>query len=1372
MSMLFSDDFNTPGPDVNRAIWTTPTGDAAFFGRTAIRNPGSTINGSGRIAVFDGVAHLLLSTHNPTAWKAGDSFWGSEIDSIESFGFGNGAVGLEFAARVRSPEPKPPGLVTSLFGYQLLPGTPLLHDEIDWEFLSNHYQPAIDPPRALTNRYAAEPTGPGHHVELAFPSGFDFTDFHVYAIRYYQAFGGSDEGRIEWLVDGVLMHVEESNVPTGDLSVNLNIWAPAADFPLAYSPALQPTPNPSDNVDYDYQIDWVSVASTTTPFFDDHDFAAQAKLLPGVIEPAVPIYYNGTLVGGHNHHAVELFDKTPNASGFPSTFVDLVANTYVRDTYQRPDGSSGHYGTSFAATFSYRTAGGNLVYLPSVDRGDISIGGNAKYTAVVSGHFGSVANTTSTRTFSDPTFDFTRVGVSIVLDVQQDVALATGSARFAGDVLRAGTLASMFSTPQQFDASLLLWEDADGDVHSLQLDDTTARDAHLFGTAQEFGTWIELVKGAGSSWYPDSPTVRLVINNPHGLRLGVQGFLASTLNPNDDSLSVWPELLDPPSSLVPGASYAVDLEVVAVAPLTDNTTYVTPFSAKLQGTPFTNASLSGTANINAMGNDGDNVLEGNSGKNRLDGGAGNDTMIGGDGNDTYYVRDGGDVVSETNANTSTGGTDLVYSTLASYTLGANVENGRIGTSAAANLSGNNLNNFVYAGAGNNVIDGGAGTDTLSYAYATAGVTVSLATPAAQATGGSATDTVRNFENLTGSGFNDKLTGNTSANTLTGGLGNDTLNGGTGADTMIGGDGSDLYDVDHAGDVVSETNASTSTGGTDLVYSTLASYTLGANVENGRIVTSAAANLNGNGLNNVLYAGAGNNVLDGGAGTDTLSYAYATAGVTVSLATPAAQATGGSATDTVRNFENLTGSSFNDKLTGDTNANTLTGGLGNDTLDGGTGADTMIGGDGSDRYYVHHAGDVVSETNAASTGGTDLVYSTLASYTLGANVENGRILATGAANLTGNTLNNLLYAGAGNNSLTGGDGTDTVSYAYGLSGTTGVTVSLALATAQVTGGSGTDTLISIENLTGSNYNDRLTGNTGANSLNGGTGNDILNGGAGADSMTGGDGSDIYYVDNAGDVVSETNAVAATGGTDLVYSTLSTYTLGANVENGRILATGTASLTGNTLNNLLYAGAGNNTLNGSSGTDTASYAYGLSGTTGVTVSLALTTAQATGGSGSDTLVSIENLTGSNYNDRLTGTTGANRLNGGSGNDTLTGGAGKDQLTGGSGNDTFDFNALAEMGTSSATWDIISDFVRGQDKIDLTTLDANTAVAGNQAFTAPVVGGTFSGAFAINTPATLYFDSVADVLYGNTDADAAAEFALQLTGLSTLAASDLFL
>jgi Ca2+-binding RTX toxin-like protein len=431
--------------------------------------------------------------------------------------------------------------------------------------------------------------------------------------------------------------------------------------------------------------------------------------------------------------------------------------------------------------------------------------------------------------------------------------------------------------------------------------------------------------------------------------------------------------------------------------------------------------------------------------------------------------------------------------------------------------------------------------------------------------------------------------------------------------------------------------------------------------------------------------------------------------------------------------------------------------------------------------VDHTGDVVTETNAtASTGGTDTAYSYLSSYTLGNYVENGRILATGAASLVGNTLNNVLYAGVGNNTLNGSTGTDTVSYAYGVTGTAGVTVSLSLSAAQATGSSGLDTLIAIENLTGSSYNDTLTGNTAANVLAqqrplAGSAqrqrhprwrppvNDTLNGGTGADSMTGGDGRqrhpDVYYVDHTGDVVTETNATASTGGTDTAYSYLSSYTLGNYVENGRILATGAASLVGNTLNNVLYAGVGNNTLNGSTGTDTVSYAYGVTGTAGVTVSLSLSATQATGSSGLDTLIAIENLTGSSYNDTLTGNTATNVLDGGSGNDTLDGGAGndrlvggvgKDLLTGSAGNDLFDFNALSEMGITIATWDVITDFVRGQDKIDLSTLDADTGVAGDQIFSAPVVGGTFSGVFA--NPGDLFFDSIAQVLYGNTDADAA--------------------
>ncbi len=305
------------------------------------------------------------------------------------------------------------------------------------------------------------------------------------------------------------------------------------------------------------------------------------------------------------------------------------------------------------------------------------------------------------------------------------------------------------------------------------------------------------------------------------------------------------------------------------------------------------------------------------------------------------------------------------------------------------------------------------------------------------------------------------------------------------------------------------------------------------------------------------------------------------------------------------------------------------------------------------------------------------------------------------------------------------------------------------------------------LTGAAGNQKLVGNSGANTLNGA---------AGADTLIGGAGNDVYYVDNVGDSVRESvTAGVDTGGTDLVQSTLAATTLGTFIENGRILASGTANLTGNSLANYLYAGLGNNVINGSSGADTVSYYYGVNGSAGVTVSLANTGSQATGGSGSDTLIGIEHLRGSNNADQLTGNTLGNRLygyggndvmSGGDGADTLVGGAGRDSLSGGAGNDFFDFNALSEMGATSTTRDIVTDFVRGQDRIDLASLDANAATSANEAFSAAFV----AASAAFTAAGQLKF--AGGVLYGNTDSDADAEFALQLTGVTTLAASDLVL
>ncbi|MEF8756315.1 MAG: Calx-beta domain-containing protein [Accumulibacter sp.] len=760
-----------------------------------------------------------------------------------------------------------------------------------------------------------------------------------------------------------------------------------------------------------------------------------------------------------------------------------------------------------------------------------------------------------------------------------------------------------------------------------------------------------------------------------------------------------------------------------------------PLSVTLPGTP--------AADI-LLGSPFGDAIDGGAGDDVLNGGGGSDTLTGGIGDDVYVIEDAGDTYVEAIGE----GTDLVISYLPALTLGANVENLQLAGNSTTG-AGNGLDNRITGNPRDNLLNGDLGSDTLH-----------------------------------GGQGNDFLNGGAGNDTLDGGSGNDTLWGGTGADSLIGGDGSDSYYVDNAGDSVTETNANPASGGTDKVFSNLGAYTLGAHIENGRILATGAANLTGNTLDNFLEAGTGNNLLDGAGGNDTVSYLYAVSGsgVSVSLALAGAQATGGSGSDTLAGIENLSGSTYDDTLTGDGNANRLSGaqgndflngGAGNDTLDGGagndrlwggSGADSLLGGDGSDFYYLDDAGDSVSETNAnPATGGTDQVLSYLASTTLGVHIENGRILASGAANLTGNALDNLLDAGTGNNLLDGAGGNDTLSYLYGAS--SGVSVSLAILGAQATGGSGSDTIAGIENLSGSTYDDTLTGDGNANRLNGAQGNDFLNGGAGndsldggagndtlwggtgADSLSGGDGSDAYYIDNAGDSVTESNANPATGGIDQVFSSLAAYTLGANVENGRILATGAASLSGNALANLLYAGAGANVLNGAGGNDTLSYLYGAS--SGVSVSLAVAGAHATGGSGSDTLVAIENLVGSTYADTLTGDGLANRLEGGNGNDTLAGGAGNDTLLGGLGADIFRFDTLPNAATNR---DTIGDFNVVDDTIEL-----ENAIFTSLLSTGTLAAGSFRSGAGITAAADaddyLIYDASSGALYYDANGNAGA-------------------
>ncbi|MBE9610703.1 M10 family metallopeptidase C-terminal domain-containing protein [Chitinilyticum litopenaei] len=159
---------------------------------------------------------------------------------------------------------------------------------------------------------------------------------------------------------------------------------------------------------------------------------------------------------------------------------------------------------------------------------------------------------------------------------------------------------------------------------------------------------------------------------------------------------------------------------------------------------------------------------------------------------------------------------------------------------------------------------------------------------------------------------------------------------------------------------------------------------------------------------------------------------------------------------------------------------------------------------------------------------------------------------------------------------------------------------------------------------------------------------------------------------------------------------------------------------------------------------------------------------GGAGNDKLYGYDGadiLYGDDGADQLMGGAGADTLYGGNGNDILQGGSGRDILSGGTGADRFIFSITAESGPGSTLRDTIRDFTRGQDKIDLSAIDANETTVKNDAFTTLI-----SSASRFTAPGQLKLSN--GTLYGNTDGDAAAEFSIALTGISKLALTDFLL
>jgi Ca2+-binding RTX toxin-like protein len=587
------------------------------------------------------------------------------------------------------------------------------------------------------------------------------------------------------------------------------------------------------------------------------------------------------------------------------------------------------------------------------------------------------------------------------------------------------------------------------------------------------------------------------------------------------------------------------------------------------------------------------------------------------------------------------------------------------------------------------------------------------------------------DQLSGGAGNDHLYGDDGNDSLSGGSGDDILNGGAGTDTANFWSATARVIVDLAGSGTNAIGEGTDTlisienvegtrfddrlfgdGAANVILGRAGDDTIvgraGADVlfgSDGNDALDGGADsdrLEGGAGNDTLVGGTGDDILDGGTGIDTVDYWSAQHGLSVDLAASGSNATG-EGSDTIIGVENVEASGFDDWVSGNGDANLILARSGDDTIFGQGGADTLFGGSGND-YLSGGDGDDRLEGEAGA---------------------------------------DILAGGSGNDILNGGDGIDTVDY---WSAQLGLTIDLAIAGPNATG-EGADTLIGIENVEASAFNDTVSGDDnnnvilaragddivfghgGDDLLFGGNGNDQLDGGAGADRLEGAAGNDVLVGGSGNDILDGGDGVdtvdfwLADGhvSIDLASGTATSLATGNDVLIGIENVEATRfddDVSGNEFANVIAGRGGNDSLFGRGGDDVLF-----------------------GGAGDD------HLSGGDGNDRIEGGEGHDDLNGGAGNDVLDGGAGPDSLTGGDGADDFVFANLGDT-------DSIVDFSRAEDIIDLSPLDANSTIDGDQAFTF-IGNAEFSAAGQLKT----YVSGGTTFIAGDVDGDGVADFLISV-------------
>ncbi|MET3339213.1 beta strand repeat-containing protein [Bradyrhizobium ottawaense] len=729
------------------------------------------------------------------------------------------------------------------------------------------------------------------------------------------------------------------------------------------------------------------------------------------------------------------------------------------------------------------------------------------------------------------------------------------------------------------------------------------------------------------------------------------------------------------------------------------------------------------------------------GYNEFEGGGGDDTIIsntnsqGAELTRVSYVSATGAVTVDLVAGYAQGDASVGHDTL----VGSGF-NGVWGSAHNDTILGSNNPMFtaeVYSGfAGNDYIDGRGGYDRVDYNVdpnTTTGITVNLA--AGSVTGDSTvgTDTLRGIEAIRGTNFADTYNatgfGSGSVNAGSNGTFNEFT--GNGGDDTITGNGFTRLGFNNATagvqvDFVTGTATGDSSVGTD--------HFTGVNAVQASMFDDT---LLGGATNDTFTGLAGNDYIDGRGGFDVSSYNnifFITGSITVNMAAGIVTGDASNGTDTLRSIEGIQGTNFDDTYdaTGYGVAGANVGNNGTFNQFEGLSGDDAITGNGNTRLIFANAtgGVTINLAGGTATGDGSTGHDTFTGVNsaLGSNFAD-IFDATGFSGPSGTS-----FQGQGGNDQITGNGATQIQY---NNATAGVTVNLTAGTADGDGSVGHDTITGgVFNVLGSNFNDTIIGSASNDSLSGNVGNDILDGRAGNDFLSGGAGVDTFVYASGGGFdfiqdfvhgqdkldltgvygifsLSDLQAHAVQSGPNTVITfssgdgltlqnvnlsslTASDFVFGAPAApivgdgnaNDLVGTANAESISGLGGNDRLQGLGGSDLLDGGAGFDRAIY---TDASGGVAVNLAAGTASGAG-VGTDTLIGIEGVVGSNYADTFNaaGFTGSTGLPGvATGQSEFEGRGGDDSVVG-------DLNALGQAVTRlsylSATSAVIVDIGAG--------------------------------------------------------------------------------